>query len=195
MEDKEVIARRKENERFSNCEYLRTAEQNDRYRTIFTAEDRIPHQRDTIKVNFSAALIEYVLLAEFKSISHDEMAQQAIRFLKASCSSKSNCNVRRASAIVFNTDIKETRILLLVRFDSSQIFGSRRAAEVFFDFYVQSRPFPRNMKILSSRDVDKEFQEMTNQRKQPHCCGFADFDAAFVVKKEPPSQTNQPTAK
>ena len=195
MEDKEVIARRKENEHFSNCEYLRTAQQNDRYRTIFTAEDRIPHQRDTIKLSFSAALIEYVMLAEFKSISHGEMAQQAIRFFKASCSSKSNCNVRRASAIVFNTDIKETRILLLVRFDSSQQFGSRRAAEVFFDFYVQSRPFPRNMKILSPRDGDKEFQEMTNQRKQPHCCGFEDFDAASVVKKEPPSQTNQPTAK
>ena len=194
MED-EIIARRKENEHFSNCEYLRAAQQNDRYRTIFTAEERIPHQRDAIAVSFSAALLEYVLLAEFKSIPHAEMAQQTIRFFKASCSSKSNCNVRRASAIVFNTDIKETRILLLVRFESSQKFGSRRAAEVFFDFYVQSRPFPRNMKILSPRDVDKEFQEMTNQRKQPHCCGFADFDAASVVKKEPPSQTNQPTAK
>ena len=193
--EEEIIDCRKENDHFSNCEYLRAAQQNDRYRTIFTAEDRIPHQRDTIGVSFSAALIEYVMLAEFKSISHDEMAQQTIRFFKASCSSKANCNVRRASAIVFNTDIKETRILLLVRFDSSQRFGSRRAAEVFFDFYVQSRPFPRNMKILSPRDGDKEFYEMTNQRKQPHCCGFADFDAASVVKKEPPSQTNQPTAK
>ena len=194
MED-EISNRRKENDHFSDCEYLRAAQKNDRYRTIFTAEDRIPHQRDTIGVSFSAALLEYVLLAEFKSIPHAEMAPQAIRFFKASCSSKSNCNVRRASAIVFNTDIKETRILLLVRFDSSQKFGSRRAAEVFFNFYVQSRPFPRNMKILSPRDGDKEFQEITNQRKQPHCCGFADFDAASVDKKKPPSQTNQPTAK